>query len=205
MRAQLQTIRSVKCRHIIVIAITAVLSSTLTIVHLPPNGHPSRNPEPPTTGSVVRHRMAERLARLYAGCYAFHTDSTPSSQLGPPEPNPYEFYINRQHRLIWCKVYKAASSSWLYNFNVMAGYAPAFLRHTDNDGELLARRRYRRPTVEQLRTAQNHSITFLIARHPFERLVSAFRDKFQSHVRSNYFARLGRQIVRQFRQPVSSE
>ncbi|XP_025830159.1 uncharacterized protein LOC108735425 isoform X1 [Agrilus planipennis] len=42
------------------------------------------------------------------------------------EPNPWEFLINRKHHLVWCNVFKAASSSWMYNFNVLAGTNPGF-------------------------------------------------------------------------------
>lgn len=37
------------------------------------------------------------------------------------EPNAWEFLINDKYKLVWCNVFKAASSSWFYNFNLLAG------------------------------------------------------------------------------------
>lgn len=36
-------------------------------------------------------------------------------------PNAWEFLVNREYHLIWCNVFKAASTSWMYNFNLLAG------------------------------------------------------------------------------------
>lgn len=34
-------------------------------------------------------------------------------------PNAWEFFISAGHGLAWCNVFKAASSTWLYYFNVL--------------------------------------------------------------------------------------
>lgn len=36
--------------------------------------------------------------------------------------NAWEFLVNKEYHLIWCNVFKAASTSWMYNFNLLAGY-----------------------------------------------------------------------------------
>ena len=41
----------------------------------------------------------------------------------------------------------------------------------------LARRYYPRPSEQQLLKAMESSISFMVARNPFERLVSGYRDK----------------------------
>lgn len=56
--------------------------------------------------------------------------------------------------------------------------------------------------VPQLHAAQNNSITFLIARHPFERLLSAYRDKFVYAIPHSFHDKLGRKIVRTYRKKV---
>lgn len=33
--------------------------------------------------------------------------------------NSKEFFVDYAHSLVWCNIFKAASSSWLYNFNVL--------------------------------------------------------------------------------------
>jgi hypothetical protein len=35
------------------------------------------------------------------------------------EPNAWEFFIDPTHGLVWCNIFKAASSTWLYNFNLL--------------------------------------------------------------------------------------
>lgn len=35
------------------------------------------------------------------------------------EPNAWEFFIDSTHGLVWCNIFKAASSTWLYNFNLL--------------------------------------------------------------------------------------
>jgi Sulfotransferase family len=35
------------------------------------------------------------------------------------EPNAWEFFIDHRHHLIWCNIFKAASSTWMYNFNLL--------------------------------------------------------------------------------------
>lgn len=34
-------------------------------------------------------------------------------------PRPQEFFISTGHNLIWCNVFKAASSTWMYYFNIL--------------------------------------------------------------------------------------
>lgn len=35
------------------------------------------------------------------------------------EPKPWEFFISPGHSLVWCNVFKAASTMWMYYFNVL--------------------------------------------------------------------------------------
>ncbi|XP_026687469.1 uncharacterized protein LOC103520631 [Diaphorina citri] len=64
-------------------------------------------------------RMTLRLRTLKENCDRFGLSSASNDSLH--RPNPWEFLINRQYGLVWCNVFKAASSSWLFNFNVLAG------------------------------------------------------------------------------------
>lgn len=118
-------------------------------------------------------------------------------------PNPWEFLVNRKHHLIWCNVFKAASTSWMYNFNILAGYSALFLRKTNIVPLTLARRKYQRISMEQLERAQNDSITFVVVRHPFERLLSAYRDKLMFAVPHSLHDKMGRKIIRKYRKVVS--
>ncbi|XP_068230810.1 carbohydrate sulfotransferase 11-like isoform X2 [Palaemon carinicauda] len=116
------------------------------------------------------------------------------------QPNAWEFLINAKYGLVWCNVFKAASSTWFYNFNLLAGFTEQELLHAKETPIQLARKRYARPTVEDLQQIMNSTrqpLSFLIARHPLQRLVSGYRDKILSGNR--YYSKLARNILRQYR------
>lgn len=49
----------------------------------------------------------------------------------------------------------------------------------------------------------NDSISFLIVRHPFERLLSAYRDKIMFAIPHSLHDKLGLKIIRKYRKNVS--
>ena len=55
-----------------------------------------------------------------------------------------------------------------------------------------ARNHYPRPSVEELLKAMNTSISFIVGRDPFERLVSGYRDKIVNAFRGTEHAILSR-------------
>lgn len=64
-------------------------------------------------------RMTERRKYLAERCQEEGLDRLGNDSLH--RPNAWEFLVNREHHLIWCNVFKAASTSWMYNFNLLAG------------------------------------------------------------------------------------
>lgn len=70
---------------------------------------------------VMEARMAWRRRTLKEACSRYGLDVPGNDSLH--RPNAWEFLINKQHHLIWCNIFKAASSSWMYNFNILAGTA----------------------------------------------------------------------------------
>jgi chondroitin 4-sulfotransferase 11 len=87
----------------------------------------------------------------------------------------------------------------MYNFNILAGYTPKFLKNSKLVPLNLARRRYPRPSLHALQQALNDSIAFLIVRHPLERLLSAYRDKIQFSLPHTLHRKLGNEIVLKYR------
>ena len=87
-------------------------------------------------------------------------------------------YKNKKYVII-CQL-NNTNFSWLYIFNRLAGYTQNELR---NKGQKLllktARKKYPRPSVQELLESSSflNAIVFLIARNPFERLVSGYRNK----------------------------
>lgn len=42
--------------------------------------------------------------------------------LGKLTPNAWEFFISPGHGLAWCNVFKAASTTWIYYFNILGKF-----------------------------------------------------------------------------------
>ncbi|XP_055295890.1 carbohydrate sulfotransferase 11 isoform X2 [Sitodiplosis mosellana] len=113
-------------------------------------------------------------------------------------PNAWEFFISSGHGIAWCNVFKAASSTWMYYFNILGGYDVQFLQRTKASPLELARKRFPRPSDTELNEALFNSLSFLIVREPFERLLSGYRNKLESR-RNKYYKLLGDHIIKDFR------
>ncbi|XP_055375671.1 carbohydrate sulfotransferase 11 isoform X2 [Condylostylus longicornis] len=113
-------------------------------------------------------------------------------------PKPHEFFLSPGHNLVWCNIFKAASSTWMYYFNILGGYNIKYLQHTRRSPLELARKRFPRPKINELNDALESSISFLTVREPFERLLSAYRDKLEG-CHNQYYRALGKQIIKLFR------
>lgn len=146
---------------------------------------------------MIEARMAQRNERLAEKCAELGLDVHGNDSWH--QPNPWEFLVNRKYHIIWCNVFKSASTSWMYNFNILAGYSPEFLKKSNAVPLELARKKYPRVTQAELEKAQNDSTTFLIVRHPFERLLSAYKDKLLYAVPHSLHDKLGHKIIRRYR------
>lgn len=80
----------------------------------------------------------------------------------------------------------------------LGGYDVQFLQRTKASPLELARKRFPRPSTAELSEALANSMSFLIVREPFERLLSGYRNKLESH-RNKYYKILGEQIIKEFR------
>lgn len=58
---------------------------------------------------------------------------------------------------------------------------------------------------QQLKQAINESISFIIVRHPFERLVSAYKDKIQYALPNSHHHKLGNRIIQKYRKTVNGK
>ncbi|XP_049299683.1 carbohydrate sulfotransferase 11 [Anopheles funestus] len=149
----------------------------------------------------LKQRMEHRVARLQKKCTEYRLNESKHNY----KPKAWEYLIQHEYHLVWCNVFKAASTSWMYNFNLMAGYSPQFLRKTKDVPLQLARQKYPRPSVEKLQEAINESISFIIVRHPFERLVSAYKDKIQYALPNSHHHKLGNRIIQKYRKTVNGK
>lgn len=172
--------------------------------------------------TLVQKRLTQRKLHLNKACHTLGLDKIGNDTLH--KPNPWEYLVDRKHHLVWCNVFKAASTSWMYNFNILAGwvlnisvkltaetyntsyrYSPRFLRKSRTPPLHLARQKYGRPTLESLHQAlkEENVVSFLVVRHPLERLLSAYRDKIQHAVSGSHHFKLGKDIIRNYRTKVT--
>ncbi|RVE48297.1 hypothetical protein evm_007048 [Chilo suppressalis] len=141
----------------------------------------------------VGARMEARQDYMRSECSKLGLDSSSN------KANAWEYLVNRQYHVIWCNVFKAASTSWMYNFNLMANYTASFLDKTKEVPLELARRKYGRPTVAMIKKAQADSIAFIIVRHPLERLASGYNDKIVHAWPKSFHDKLGQKILKKYR------
>eukprot|EP00090_Calanus_glacialis_P040237 TRINITY_DN7013_c0_g1_i6.p1 TRINITY_DN7013_c0_g1~~TRINITY_DN7013_c0_g1_i6.p1 ORF type:complete len:438 (-),score=101.44 TRINITY_DN7013_c0_g1_i6:166-1479(-) len=119
----------------------------------------------------------------------------------------HQFFVQKEHGLMWCKVPKAASTSWLHAYLTMA-HVPHYEIPEDNGMGLHAFLREKYPLLSKNLNKQFMpvSLKFLVVRHPFERVISAYMDKLEDYTRDlkyrggYYYAMYGADIVAKFRQ-----
>lgn len=90
------------------------------------------------------------------------------------------------------------------NVYASGGYDKKFLARTRYTPLTLARRKFPRPSIEELRDAVNTPgvISLLVVREPFVRLLSAYRDKLEN-ITPPYYRKLARKIVTEHREEAS--
>ena len=144
-------------------------------------------------------KMFERKILKEEVCKKFGLDTAGNDSVH--QVNPWEYFINEKFNLVWCNIFKSASTSWMYIFNVLAGYDPKFLQKTKAVPLQLAREKYSRPTKEQLQIVlEDEDVTsFIVGRNPLERLVSAYREKIYGALPKTLHDKLRRRITQDFR------
>lgn len=65
--------------------------------------------------SAAEKEFAERRTTLWNTCVE-------KKIVGKYPPNAWEFFISSGHSLTWCNVFKAASSTWMYYFNILGKF-----------------------------------------------------------------------------------
>uniref|UniRef100_A0A0A9WPF8 Carbohydrate sulfotransferase n=1 Tax=Lygus hesperus TaxID=30085 RepID=A0A0A9WPF8_LYGHE len=115
---------------------------------------------------AIEEEMAARRDRVFSVCQRMSTEK--------PPPNTWEFVVDAHHSIVWCKVLKAASSTWINYFNILGGFDEAFIRMTKQKPWALLRTKFPKPTTSQLMRALRSSLSFMIVRDPLERLLSIY-------------------------------
>ncbi|XP_043215527.1 carbohydrate sulfotransferase 11-like isoform X2 [Amphibalanus amphitrite] len=123
----------------------------------------------------------------------------------PPSPQYGVWYFNRKYKLGYCPLYKSGSTSWLYNFALLGGYTEEQIARSARQISDISRSVTPELEFDGARQAMNDSFLFLVVRHPFERLISAYRDKLENirvgleHGTEHFYKKYGRRIVEKYR------
>ncbi|KAI5636389.1 sulfotransferase family domain-containing protein [Phthorimaea operculella] len=125
--------------------------------------------------------------------------------LNDQQINSKEFFVDHKHNLVWCNVFKAASSFWLYKFNILGGYDKKFLSKSRYTPLTLARRKFARPSEEELRDAISNPgvVSLLVVREPFVRLLSAYRDKLEN-ITPPFYRKIAKAIIAKHRKKATN-
>lgn len=111
--------------------------------------------------------------------------------------------VNDKHNLLYCYIPKVACSNWKRVLMVLNGDAadPYQINTADVHNRSLGYFRYLNEyTPEEIVYRLSTYYKFLFVRHPFERLVSAYRNKFIESYNLTLFKKLyGRRIIKHFR------
>ena len=110
----------------------------------------------------------------------------------------HHLVVNEKHKVLYCFIPKIACSNMKRIFLVLAGLYPNIKKvnisncHT----EILRLRGFKK---NQIKNMLNDYYKFMLVRDPFERLVSAYRNKWLGKENVQLHATLGKAIVRRYR------
>lgn len=111
-------------------------------------------------------------------------------------------HIN-DHNLVWCMVPKIASTSWSLALLEQKGFTKEELQSSEKPLQVILRGAYKDLSPGKLNATMLSSMSFFFVRHPFERIVSAYRNKLEDssneHDGKYFYKNYGRKIVKTYR------
>jgi len=165
---------------------------------------------PDDTATAFHHLMEERRLKKSRACEKVRSGHPKNLRSRTLHTRVY--YLPRT-KLLWCPVFKASSTNWMMNIITLSGISPVRRR--------LLEEKYKKQPNQQARSVapqisslqlqaigrDENIFKMMIVRHPFSRLLSAFRDKFEkcttdfdcTKQKDWYFHRQGMGFVRKYR------
>ncbi|XP_014249355.1 carbohydrate sulfotransferase 11 [Cimex lectularius] len=155
-------------------------------------------------GSLLNEVYIERIEHLTEACKKYKASASADSIWDNRDLLDH-ILVDKKHKLLYCYVPKVACTNWKRIFMVLNGSTnetdvlsiPANLAHSRP--EYLALSNY---SIADAKSLLNTYTKFIFVRHPFERLLSAYRNKLEkNYINSKYFqSRLGRYIIKHYRE-----
>lgn len=162
------------------------------------------------SNALARSALVERQEKLQYNCEEIiKFDINPKKIY---EPDDFKnILVDDQHELLYCYVPKVACTNWKRVLMIATGKwsdndpleIPADLAHSASSFQRL--NNFTMTEIEEKLSTYN---TLIVVRHPFERLLSAYRNKLETRDEksSRYFqTRFGRKIVKKYRQNATQE
>lgn len=104
------------------------------------------------------------------------------------------FTYNKKYKLLYCLQPKVSSTTWLRHF---VSLEKRRIQEIFNTGGRYVQKHLLEPTSPDIANLAKTSISFSMVRHPFERLVSAYRNKVKDSHPNNQFHREIRGLIAQ--------
>lgn len=189
----------------------------------------STTPRPPPSISQLEEEQGRRLEALSNTCKKYNLgNKSQNSDLTLLDPEAEEFqsfllkqnlpnrpmwqnlYCSKEHKMAFCPVWKAASTFMLKKFLMLAPSGKyetkESVKRLDGQANTLARKEFGYlPSWDLYPEFTEKGSTILFVRHPFERILSAFRDKLEDpavkgrQFNEYYYNKYGRRVVMYYR------
>lgn len=177
-------------------AATASISDPENNYHIRMNSHGF---ELTQTNNLQRQEQVQKI------CANSQSDSIVKDLSKIPDDQLDHMIIDDTHKFLYCYVPKVACTNWKRVLMLMTNQwtngtdplkIPASIAHSAG-----IFRKFNALTPNERETVLTQYTRFIIVRHPFERLLSAYRNKLEGDLPSaRYFQeRIGRQIIKSFR------
>ena len=145
--------------------------------------------------------MFRRRLLVKKSCTDYRDDADDEQRI-----NAHKIFAMVNRRLVWCPVYKAASTNWMKNIprlSDMSVQKVAMLSRKKKNRQANTLARAIVPYIPsqelfEFLKSDPKPVLFIIVRNPFDRLLSAYRDKLERY-NKYYYSKYGQKIVRGFR------
>jgi len=141
--------------------------------------------------------MEDRVSSMRDTCQNYGDDIKHPKRIG----SDHSLMWDVKHHLVYCPIYKVASGTWTTNFLRLSSFnsdLPKWQRFSKlhNASESVSRKLFPPPKgkKKQLKTL-NESTKFIVVRHPFDRIMSAYKGKIANpKAKPRFYRKLQKEI-----------